>query len=681
MNIDGNLTVLNGKANEEEDFDFESIKLSYVDCHEANRDTTFDGFNELYVLTFSYSVPFISKLMRKFDYAEVIFGCEGIVKNDANSLLAYQMQLQGSSIDNVKSDKYLRSRIEDESAHFYVFSRLAGVSHQKIYLLKAADGRSRVVFGSPNAGERAWDGSVLEFVAYCDDRSLYEHLKIKYDLMRDESTDEILKKGEIIKPDETSVEELPICKKIKTEKTILVQKAEDELAGKIDYAIKVDEKWEKISKELVKSVKIKDSEDGYSYVTSDHLDLMISKRDAKKHVEKYRKDPQFVIDYVEESVSFNGISYDLNPKKDEVSVSISKLKDYMDGFCDKEHIIGDYRTLTENMYKIVNYMLLSPFMGKLVMAGLDKDFQNHSLPLYMLVQGQSDCGKSRLVEFIHKAMFGVKIKRLGKSAMSTSTTNSVPTVPKLITNVKGVPLYIDEMDGINWKYAGGIFKDDDVLMELGQYDNRPCFIINTNCYELKVPKDYTKRIVSIYIDENTRFLEDFAAKNKLVIKKKIEEMDTAMYREYLRRMFPSVNELVEMLQRPISAFDDLSWVPDIFKISSNVLADMFMEYLGELPEGFRVLTWQDYMGVETRASKAIDLMIKDYMVMPEIFSIKKDKLYINYTNRTKNIDKIKEELPVEMEARIVNNMLILDLQAARKFTGLKFRKNIFGIRS
>lgn len=670
------LSIIDGSG-KRDSLDFEAIKFSSFESIDmTNVDDLFSGFNDARLMTFSYDLPFISRLIAKYEYAEVLLGCEGIVKEDVNDLLALQMKFEGTSRDVIKADRYLRERIENDSARFYVLSRLSGViSHQKVYLLKADDGRTRVIFGSPNLSGRAFNGSVLEFTGYCDDRTLYEHLWTAFQILRDDASSEILKKGEVIRPGESSVEELPITKRIRTEKTILVKEADNELGSKINYAIKVNESWEKKTEEFCKSVRIKDSNVGYTLVTSDHLEKMLAKKreNEQKRRVRFRSDPQFVLDYYEQTVTYNGAGYDLNPSKEEITDSINKFIDFMNGYSDRKHIEGNVTVLSENMYKIANYMMLSPFMGKLVTVGLDKDFQNHSLPMYMLVQGQSDCGKSALVKFMHRAMFEDHITKLSKDALSTSTSNQKATVPVLISNVKGVPLYIDEMDGNNWKYAPAILKDDDLRMEMYDLENRPCFLINTNQFDLKIPKDYSKRLACIYSDETTRFYEDFATTNKLVIKAKTEAMDSAMYREYLRRMFPRVNELIEQILKPIQEFDNMQWVPDIFNISAQVLREMILEYVENIPESFREFTWRDYMGTEARASKALDLLKKDYALMPEIFRRQKDKIYIDYSKNTKNLDRIKEELPVAMAARVTNSTLIIDRKAAEDYMGIHIR--------
>ena len=68
------------------------------------------------------------------------------------------------------------------------------------------------------------------------------------------------------------------------------------------------------------------------------------------------------------------------------------------------------------------------------------------------------------------------------------------------------------------------------------------------------------------------------------------EIGTAFYREYLRRMLVIVSDLLEDIK------DDFSEsAPDILAASSQVLLDIFSEYMeSELPSYIRPLTLEDY---------------------------------------------------------------------------------------
>lgn len=52
------------------------VKALYTDTVETNWEDLFDGFDRLYAITFSSGIEFVNKVINKFSYAEVVFGCE-----------------------------------------------------------------------------------------------------------------------------------------------------------------------------------------------------------------------------------------------------------------------------------------------------------------------------------------------------------------------------------------------------------------------------------------------------------------------------------------------------------------------------------------------------------------------------------------------------------------------------
>ena len=84
-----------------------------------------------------------------FDYAEIIFGCESVLSYTLQEIMAYQDKLVERMRDNIsESQSQLLSRMDTGSVKFYVAR--TKLSHEKIYLLAAKDGRKRVIMGSAN---------------------------------------------------------------------------------------------------------------------------------------------------------------------------------------------------------------------------------------------------------------------------------------------------------------------------------------------------------------------------------------------------------------------------------------------------------------------------------------------------------------------------------------------------
>ena len=68
----------------------EVLKFKFIEFQNHSWEELFDGFEKLYAITYSSSVDFICKLLKKFEQAEIIFGLESIMSNELRDIFAYQ---------------------------------------------------------------------------------------------------------------------------------------------------------------------------------------------------------------------------------------------------------------------------------------------------------------------------------------------------------------------------------------------------------------------------------------------------------------------------------------------------------------------------------------------------------------------------------------------------------------
>ena len=108
-----------------------------------------------------------------FDTAEIIFGCEAVLSYTLQEVMAYQDKLIERMRDKIsESQSQLLSRIDEGSVKLYV-SRTK-LSHEKLYLLSAEDGRKRVIMGSANMSYNAFGGIQRENICYIDGDEAYD---------------------------------------------------------------------------------------------------------------------------------------------------------------------------------------------------------------------------------------------------------------------------------------------------------------------------------------------------------------------------------------------------------------------------------------------------------------------------------------------------------------------------
>ena len=119
-----------------------------------------------------------------FTDAEIIFGCDEVISYSLQEIMAYQyktIERMRETAGRMKLD--LISRIEAETLRFYVARSV--LSHEKIYLLSAKDGRKRVIMGSANLSFSAFGGKQRENICYLDGDRAYDWYWDQYCQLRE----------------------------------------------------------------------------------------------------------------------------------------------------------------------------------------------------------------------------------------------------------------------------------------------------------------------------------------------------------------------------------------------------------------------------------------------------------------------------------------------------------------
>lgn len=638
-------------------------KVKFISQELSTYEELFRGFNEICVITYSYALSFIEKIMHYFDHGEVIIGFDKMINNKTAELFA----LQEYSTNYVCKNAYLQERINNDEFRFFVLNDL--VSHQKVYLLKADDGRVRTITGSANFSERAWTGDQIECVTVCDDLKCYEVYASQYETLQRFSTDEISKNAVPIKEDGENAEELPIFKRIEKENAVVLHdvQAEEELEYAF-HADKLDKEWE----ERLKAVKLKPSKDGTILFELKNMKTILStiKKDNAKKRERELINPQFVIDYDNHSASYNQVAFNLNPNGDAIIGNLQNLIEYMDGF---DIFTKDTTRLKTLYWKVLNYIFLSPFIARLRYEGDRCGYEDRFFPMYMLIYGDSDAGKTGFINLTRTLMFNEKLNALTQDYFSSKPMTS------LKANVKGCPILIDELTPTYWKYAKDIVKMDVNLIK-EKLINHPTFVMLSNDINNVAP-ELSKRIIVINLDN--RLDRTAAAYNGKKINTIRKNIDNALYCEYLRRMFNAVDSLVAALQKHDEEDKD-DWIPDIFEISSNILMDIMKDFNIPVPAEFHTFTWFDYMGDAVIGEKSTGIIKDEYTHNSGIFHIdtSKNELEIDFSCYDDNESKKKlrilhDELPADVECKIVGTKAVLKLDAIKKHCGINFKKKPF----
>lgn len=630
------------------------VKMEFSGAESLSWQELFSGFDTLHAITYSSGISFIYHLLDFFEKAEIIFGCDEVLSYSLQEVMAYQyktIERMRKTAGKMKLD--LVSRIEQETLRFYVARNI--LSHEKIYLLSAKDGRKRVIMGSANMSFSAFGGKQRENICYIDGNRAYDWYWDCYCQLRDDSTDQIAKESLLCADDGENLGELPIARTIFAKKALVLQPAEDtheevrfvldikNLAAKFAPSVPKPDKKGKLllSPEKIKSVR---------------RQVVANKEKERELRNEY---PQLSVFPDEGIAKLNDEILDLSPPREDIEKDVSLFFRYMDGY---EKFHGDIGGLQRRYYEFANWFFCSPFMA--CMRDMAARYNQNLLPypVFGLLYGQSKAGKTSFLVTLLKMMIGQRTKLSAPDFTRSS-------IEALKRTVKGAPIIVDDLTNTRFnQHAIETIKNDD----FGVADQMLCYpavVISANEDVKAVAQEVIRRTVICRVQAGLTNTE--VMRNNLV-RTVQKEIGTAFYREYLRRMLSIVYDLLEELKD-----DDSESAPDILAASSQVLIDIFEEYGGrELPTYIRTLTLEDYFSEKVTGSYAIKTIRSAWQTSRRSFELSEQANELRYNaGAPYEADRILKELPETLEAHKSRDWVVMDLAAAREFFDVPFKKS------
>lgn len=641
------------------------VEAEFKNVHAMNWDNLFKGYDELYAITYSSGIDFISRVLPDFRYAEIIFGCEKIIDDNVAMIMSVQFS-QLKFISQHKSAKKLAARIEDETLRLYVSREIN--SHEKIYILKADDGRVRVITGSANFSYSAFNGIQRENITYMDNYSAFEHYFEQFQSFRNECADNVIHKSisRVISDPDAAIDEvfeiIPIVETINTKKAVILE--ESPISDNPEYIIAAHAN--NLSKDI-KPLMPKTDKQGKTLLSPTEIIKVKHKyKEAREtKVEERKKMPKLHIDTERKNMSFNDKDCNLTPNSDKIRADLQLFLDYMDGF---KAFSGDVDKNRRTFFLFATWYLASPFMPYLRAVANSNGQDIKQFPVYAILYGDSNGGKTEFINLLTKMMCGKKVP-VNKSADFTNTT-----IDNLKQVCEGLPIVIDDLNKTQYSnHISNIVKYDEwgIKENLFYY---PSVAITTNEIP-SVKSDISKRAFVCHIDSCLD--KDKGRANYKKITGCLKEMTNAFYCEYVRRMMERMDNMVTHMK----GVDD-TYLPDIFTESSATIIEIATEFInGDLPPYMYICDYNDYFGNKAVGRNAIQKIRRAWEFERDAFEIYKKKGLLEYripeNANTYVLEHIRQELPPSLNAQITSRTLTMELKAASDFFSIDFKKTWF----
>lgn len=632
------------------------VQMDFLEAQTMSWEELFSGFDCLHAITYSSGIGFVYNLLQKFEKAEIIFGFDGVISYSLQEVMAFQTKLIELIRDKESKAKLgLISRVEDGTVRFYVAHSM--LSHEKIYLLSASDGRRRVIMGSANMSSSAFGGKQRENICYVDGDRAYDWYMNCYLELRDNSTDQIVKESLLFSDCGENLEELPIAHTVRIKKAVILEVAQGQKED-IRFALDIKNLEGKIA-----PVAPKPDKQGKILLCPESIKVMRRQvcSDLNKEKELRRQYPELEIYARDGYVVLNGSDVDLHPTQEEIAHDVSLFLRYMEGY---EKFHGDTLGIQRRYFEFANWFFCSPFMP--CMRDMAVRYNQNLLPypVFGLVYGQSKAGKTSFLETLLKMMIGQKTKLSAPDFTRSS-------IEGLKRTVKGAPIIVDDLTNTRFnQHAIETIKNDDfgVADHLIHY---PAVVISANEDVKAVAPEVIRRTVVCRVQAG---LTNTEVMRSSIVRTVQRDIGTAFYREYLRRMIERIPDLLELMKD-----DESESAPDILQVSSLIIVEIMRDSLDcSLPSYIRQLSLDDYFSERVTGSYAIKTIQNAWKTSRSSFNISVRNNELRYNaGATWEADRILKELPETLEAHKSRDWIVMALDESKKFFDIDFRDSFF----
>ena len=535
----------------------------------------FAGFTSMRALTYTASMRMIVGLLRDHEYDdfECIFGHSGILRPDLSDVLAFQGVVEANLSKTFVAVKTSDDRrqalfdlVADERARFFVVKDK--IAHAKIYLLER-DGLRRVIVGSANLSETAFSGRQAEtLIMFDNDETAWKHYTAQYEAVRSTAASRLTPRSKPIPAEQIPVEEIATLREVeeKQEDVRIYVPAEGEEEAEVSLP-RMLETVVKVAGPLRRALaEVRPDRNGHVSITPKIVkeSITISRSRAGED-----EQPNVYLSYDGREFVLSGEVMRLEAKPEEVRDDAARWIEFFGNY--ENGFKGDVPRLQRDYFTFMSWFYFSPLLCDVRNSALRSGSFSFEQPMFAVLYGSSNCGKTSLIETLMHSMFSYpRIVETDKFTRSN--------LRGLRESFKRLPVVFDDVarDRFN-RHAEEVIKQDYI-----QAEEYPCFALSMNAEARNFKDEIVKRCLMIYTRTSLPG-DQTAVRNRLQrsIARIRDRMTTGLYREYLRRVATRIDELRQSGRESLAD-------TDVLELSSTVLCDVFREHL---PDGVEMPGW------------------------------------------------------------------------------------------
>jgi len=572
-----------------------------------------DIFDTIEICTFVSSPKFFFKQTSKYKNIELLLGIE-----DNTNAQKFMLDTEFTNSFFESLDKNTLEKIANNTISVR-FTQTGVTIHSKIYIQSSStSSKRRVIVGSANYSHRAFGG-----------QKQFEELIVYDSDYNDKMTSFFIKRYETIKKSTLDFVPEHIKKKIATEEIkILTLSSEesldilknrmidvqtavvvpDELTANLQSTKKIlAQQEEELKKELHSVIQSKNIIEIITKASKGQISFIAPAQFAKNKEQIITKilKPVKVIKEFEDSRAryifseLDGHLYLQNQQDESLSLYAkeasretlkSKLK-LLDEFISvyTTHTINTEEDTKKRIFEAILYAFTSPFIWKLrevAMWQQGRDEIKSAFPLFMLIAGMSQSGKTHLLKFISQIMgnHGSYYHYTKQAKLSAMNEANPQIIQSFFQEENLTPIFIDEITkeyfSSNSSATSGYMGEGFIKKITNAKDGKhPCMIASSNT-DFSANSQVMRRIY--YIQLNNPFDISKKAEMAELFTNLLNEFGTELYRDFVYRIEHILQNDVEI---------DMN---DILKPARTIFEEYFKMIDSPLPTYFSKSRIDDY---------------------------------------------------------------------------------------